>query len=118
MPEIKKVVWLGSSLKDLRELPEMVQGDIGYALWRVQEGKHHADIKPLKGLSSVFEIRVDYDRDTYRAVYTINIGDVIYVLHVFKKKSKKGSVLPKEDGDLIQSRLKWAKELANEKKSN
>jgi phage-related protein len=116
MSQVKKVVWLGSSLKDLRNLPDAVQDDIGYALWRVQESKPHQDIRLLKGLSGVFEIRIDYDRDTYRAVYTVNIGEVIYVLHVFKKKSKKGIVLPKEDADLIQSRLKWAKELANEKK--
>jgi phage-related protein len=116
MSEVKKVVWLGSSLKDLRGLPEAVQNDVGYALWRVQEGKQHQDIKLLKGLSGVYEIGIDYDRDTYRAVYTVNIGEVIYVLHVFKKKSKKGIALPKEDADLIQSRLKWAKELANEKK--
>ena len=116
MPQVKKVVWLGSSLKDLKDLPDSVQDDIGYALWRVQEGKEHQDIKLLKGLPGVFEIGIDYDRDTYRAVYTVNIGDVIYVLHVFKKKSKKGIALPKEDADLIQSRLKWAKELFNEKK--
>ena len=116
MPQVKKVVWLGSSLKDLKDLPDSVQDDIGYALWRVQEGKEHQDIKLLKGLPGVFEIGIDYDRDTYRAVYTVNIGDVIYVLHVFKKKSKKGIALPKEDADLIQSRLKWAKELVNEKK--
>ncbi len=116
MPQVKKVVWLGSSLKDLKDLPDSVQDDIGYALWRVQEGKEHQDIKLLKGLPGVFEIGIDYDRDTYRAVYTVNIGEVIYVLHVFKKKSKKGIALPKEDADLIQSRLKWAKELVNEKK--
>jgi phage-related protein len=116
MAQVKEVVWLGSSLKDLKDLPDTVQDDIGYALWRVQESKPHQDIKPLKGLPSVFEIGVDYKRDTFRAVYTVNIGEVIYVLHVFKKKSKKGITLPKEDADLIQSRLKWAKELANEKK--
>jgi phage-related protein len=46
----------------------------------------------------------------------VNIGEVIYGLHVFKKKSKKGIALPKEDPDLIQSCLKWAKEFVNEKK--
>jgi phage-related protein len=39
MSQVKKVVWLGSSLKDLKGLPDTVQDDIGYALWRVQEGK-------------------------------------------------------------------------------
>ena len=48
MSQVKKVVWLGSSLKDLKDLPDVVQDDIGYGLWRVQEGKAHPDINRLK----------------------------------------------------------------------
>ena len=55
----------------------------------------HKDIKPLKGLSGVQEIRVNFDKDTYRSVYVLNLGDKIYMLHVFKKKSKKRDCHPK-----------------------
>jgi phage-related protein len=68
----------------------------------------------LSGLGGVYEIGVDHDSDTYRGVYAVNIGTAIYVLHVFKKKSKKGIETPKPDMDLIRSRLKLTKEDANE----
>ena len=52
----------------------------------------------------------DFDGDTYRAVYTIKFADVVYVLHSFQKKSKQGIATPKQDMDLIEARLKRAKE--------
>jgi len=46
--------------------------------------------KPLKGFkrAGVFEAAEDFDGDTYRAVYTVKLADVVYVLHVFQKKIK------------------------------
>lgn len=116
MPEEKPVVWIGSSRKDISKLPEDVQHEIGYALHLVQHGESDSSIKPLTGkdLSGVYEIRTDYDSDTYRAVYVVNLGDRIFMLHVFQKKSKKGSETPKPDMDKIRSRLKQAKTLAKE----
>ena len=111
----KGIIWLTGSRKDLAEQPKAVRVKVGYALWQVQEGKHHESIKPLKGISGVYEIRTDHDKDTYRAVYAIKISDSIYVLHVFKKKSKRGIETPKEDMAIIRERLKRAKELADEK---
>jgi phage-related protein len=67
-------------------------------------------------MQGVYEIRVNYDSDTYRTVYVINLGDDIYVLHVFQKKSKQGGKLSKEDSNTIQERLKRAKEIAYERK--
>jgi phage-related protein len=34
---------------------------------------------------------------TYRAVYTVSIGESIYVVHAFQKKSKSGIATPKSD---------------------
>lgn len=84
----------------------------------VQQGEFDSSIKPLKGFSGVYEIRSDFDTDTYRAVYVLNLADVIYVLHVFKKKSKKGSETPKQEIDLIRTRLKRAQEDADERQKN
>ncbi len=109
------MVWIGSSLDDLKDLPEEVQDDIGYVLGSVQQGEFDPNIKPLKGFSGVYEIRADFDTDTYRAMYVLNLADVIYVLHVFKKKSKKGSETPKQEIGLIRTRLKRAQEDANER---
>jgi len=68
--------------------------------------------KPLAGFggASVLEIVDDFQTDTYRAVYTVRFRDVVYVLHAFQKKSKKGIATPKADLDLIKRRLKFAKE--------
>jgi phage-related protein len=110
----KQVIWLSSTLKDLRAMSDDVQDAIGFALGRVQQGQFHSSIKPLKGLPGVQEIRADVEGDTYRAVYVVNLGEFIYMLHVFKKKSKKGSEIPKPDIEVISARLKQAKELANE----
>lgn len=88
---------------------------IGFALDRAQRGLTHHSAKPLRGFSGVFEIVSDYDRDTYRAVYAVKLGDEIYVLHYFQKKSTRGIKTPKQEIDLIRRRLKIAEDLAKEK---
>jgi phage-related protein len=54
----------------------------------------------------------DFDGNTFRAVYTVRIKGVIYVLHAFQKKSKKGISTPKSEIDKIKRRLKEAESLA------
>jgi phage-related protein len=39
------------------------------------------------GSAHVLEIRVDHATDTYRTIYTDSLGDAVYVLHAFQKKS-------------------------------
>jgi phage-related protein len=111
-PLLKPVEWISSSREDLREFPEDVQQMVGFALYRAQLGKKHPDAKPLKGFkgSGVLEIVEDFDGDTYRAVYTVKFEGIIYVLHAFQKKSKHGIATPKQDIDLIEARLKRARE--------
>ncbi len=113
---MKKVIWIGSSLADLQDCPEEVKDDVGYALYEAQQGEMPTKAKPLKGLSGVIEIKTDHYGDTYRTVYTIKLGNKLYVLHVFKKKSKKGISTPKPDMDLIKTRLKAAQTLARSSK--
>jgi phage-related protein len=119
-PPLKPVLWIGSSRKDVRALPAPVQDTIGYALYLAQLGGKHRDAKTLSGFggASVQEIVVDYDRDTYRAVYTVRFADRIYVLHVFKKKSKSGIAMPRSDRELIERRLKQAQEMERDRKRN
>ena len=68
-----------------------------YALEGAQGGETPDKTKPLQGFSGVYEIVRDYARDTYRAVYVANLGDLIYVLHCFQKKSKRGIKTPKKE---------------------
>ena len=72
--EIKSIVWVGSSHKDLKDFPPEVQDEMGYAIYTAQLGDKHPKAKPLKGFSGVMEIRSDYASDTYRSVYTTKIG--------------------------------------------
>ena len=56
----------------------------------------------------------DWDRSTYRAVYTVRFEGVVFVLHIFQKKSKRRAATPKADIDLIRERLKVAEQFAKE----
>ena len=110
----KPVIWVRSSLEDLKALPQKPRRDIGFALSEVQEGGYPDNAKPLQGLSGVYEIRTDFGSSTYRAAYVVNLGENIYVLHVFQKKSKRGAETQKVDIEKIRKRLKRAQELAKE----
>jgi len=113
---LRPVIWIGSSLKNLKKFPDEVQREIGYALYRAQTGSKHHNTKPLKGFDGVMEIISDYDKDTYRGVYAYKLDDDIYMLHTFKKKSKKGIKTPKEEIEIVKQRLKNAKKIAEERK--
>jgi phage-related protein len=104
-PQIKPIVWVGSSHKDLNAFPRTVQKDAGYALWLAQLGEKHDKTKPLKGFSGVMEIVSDYQTDTYRTIYAVKLEIKLYVLHAFQKKSKRGIAAPKKEIDVIRKRL-------------
>ena len=108
----KPVRWVGSSKKDLSEFPVEVRRRVGGALWEAQVGRKAAYAKPLKGFgdAGVLEVVDDFDGDTYRAVYTVRFARAVYVLHAFQKKSKRGAATPKAELDLIEQRLKRARE--------
>lgn len=110
----------GSSLKDLRGFPEEVKDEIGFALYQAQRGLTPRSAKPLKGFTgaSVLEIVDDFQTDTYRAVYTVQFADAVYVLHAFQKKSKRGVETPKVEIELVKARLKLAKEHYQEWRRN
>jgi phage-related protein len=107
--EPKPLVWTGSSWKDFQEFPAEVQSDCGYALHLAQTGKISAEAKALRGIdgggAAVMEIVLDHHRETYRAVYTTKLKGVVYVLHCFQKKSKRGIATPQQDIALIKARL-------------
>ena len=104
---MKKLAWLADSRSNVKSFPAGVQDDIGYALYAAQLGEMSAKAKPLHGLGGgVREIAANDESGTYRAVYTVSIGDSIYVIHAFQKKSKAGIATPKSEIELVQQRLK------------
>ena len=108
----KEVVWIGSCRRDLQSFPDDVKDVVGFALYQAQMGEKHPDAKPLRGYkgAGVLEVVDDYDGDTYRAVYTVKFEGYVYALHAFQKKSKSGRATPKADLDLVDRRLKLARE--------
>uniref|UniRef100_UPI0036D967A8 type II toxin-antitoxin system RelE/ParE family toxin n=1 Tax=Photorhabdus sp. RM322S TaxID=3342825 RepID=UPI0036D967A8 len=115
----KPLVWIGSSKKDLLDLPKDVQRFFGFALDFAQRGEKHDAVKVMKGFggAGVLEVVEDDIGGTYRAVYTVKFDEGVFVLHAFQKKSKHGIATPKEDMDIIRNRLKVAAVMAQEMKN-
>ena len=108
----KPLHFVGDSDRNLRGFPKEVREVMGQALWAAQLGKKHPDAKPLKGFTGagVLEIVSDYDTNTYRGVYTVKLAGIVYVLHTFQKKSKRGIQTTKQDIGLIRQRLRAAEQ--------
>jgi phage-related protein len=106
----KPVFWIASSRKNLKKFPRGVRQTFGQALFDAQTGGKHPDAKPLKGFhgAGVLEVVEDDDGNTYRAVYTVKFAGVVYVLHAFQKKSKRGAKTPAEEIEKVKTRLKEA----------
>ena len=103
---------MASSRKDLAAMPVAVKRDFGGALHAVQDGRTPEGAKSLKGKArGAMQLSEDHDGETYRAVYTVELEDAVYVLHCFQKKSKSGIATPQADIDLIERRLKDARAL-------
>ena len=106
---LKPIEWIGSSKGDLKQFPDTVQDQVGFALYQAQLGRKHRDAKALRGLGArLLEVVSRHDGDTYRAVYTVRFTTVVYVLHAFQKKAKSGIATPKQEIDLVKRRLKTA----------
>jgi phage-related protein/predicted XRE-type DNA-binding protein len=107
---LKPLEWIGSSKRDLLALPGEVVDVFGYALYLAQSGGKHAQAKVLHGFGAagVLEVVENFRGNAYRAVYTVRFEEMVFVLHVFQKKSKSGVATPKPDMDLIWKRLQAA----------
>lgn len=116
-PDLRPIIWMGDAKKNLMAFPPEVIQKIGYKLQLMQSGAIPTDTKPFKGVGSgVFEIALKHDKEAYRCVQALQLGDVIYVLHAFQKKSKAGIATPPRDVQLIKKRYQDAKELADNDK--
>ena len=86
---MKRIQFLGDSLKSLREFPEDAKHDLGYQLDKVQRGEQADDFKPMPSIGKgVEEIRVRDDSGIHRVIYTARLADTVYVLHAFQKKTQ------------------------------
>ncbi len=80
------------------------------ALSVAAEGGKAGIAKPMKGMGSgVFEIALPFRGDAFRVVYAVQLGDDIWVVRAFQKKSTQGIKTPKREIDPIKDRLKRLK---------
>jgi len=115
----RPVVWVGSSRTDLKRFPQPVRRDMGKALYAAQRGETDPAAKPMKGFGGarVMEIVALHDTNTYRAVYTAQSGEAVYVLHAFQKKSKRGIATPAREIDFVRRRLTDAERLHRQRQA-
>ncbi|MBC5799421.1 MAG: type II toxin-antitoxin system RelE/ParE family toxin [Candidatus Eremiobacteraeota bacterium] len=108
---LKPVEWVSSARTNLRAFPQAVQRELGFATVPRADRRDIPERKPLHGsLRGVLEISENDRSGTYRLVYTVQIGEVVYVLHAFQKKSRHGIATPRAELDLIAQRLREARQ--------
>src|SRR6058998_2310642 len=101
-----------SALKEFETFPEGARSICLAALTIAAEGGKADIAKPMRGLGSgVFEIALPFRGDAFRVVYAVQLGEDIWVVHVFQKKSTRGIKTPKAEIDLLKDRLKRLKEM-------
>jgi len=110
----RPIQWLGSSFRNFGRLPIDAQNEISLQLREVQRGFQPLDWKPMKSVGvGVKEIRVRIRNDIFRAIYLAKYSDVIYVLHIFQKKS--GNT---KNRDIDIARRRFRSIVAERKKGN
>lgn len=60
--DVKPILWVGSSKRDLMDMPSVVRSDFGYGLHQAQIGEFPDSAKPLTGFggASVIELLQDH----------------------------------------------------------
>ena len=110
--QTRPISWIKAARKEFEKFPVDAQSICLSALTIAAEGGKADIAKPFKGLGSgVFEIALPFRGNAYRVVYVVQIGDEIWVVHTFQKKSTRGIKTPQREIDTIASRLKQLKEM-------
>jgi phage-related protein len=108
----RPVSWIKAALKEFETFPEEARSICLAALTIAAEGGKSDIAKPMLGLGSgVFEIALPFRGDAFRIVYAVQLGEEVWVVHAFQKKSKQGRKTPQREIDLIKDRLKRLKEM-------
>jgi phage-related protein len=111
----RPISWLKAALKDFEGFPLEAQEECKVALGIAAEGGKADIAKSMRGLGSgVFEIALAHRGDAFRVVYAVQIGNELWVVHAFQKKSTRGIKTPKHEIDLIADRIKRLKQMLKE----
>lgn len=99
-----KVAWEGDSLDVVKAFPAAVRQEMGLDIRRLQQGTMPHDSRPMQSIGKgVFELRQRDENGWYRLIYLARVGDTLYMLHGFTKKSAKTS---RNDLAIAANRLK------------
>ena len=108
----RPISWIKAALKEFERFPEGARSICLAALTIAAEGAKADIAKPMRGLGSgVFEIALPFRGNAFRVIYAVQLGDEIWVVHAFQKKSTQGIKTPPHEIDLIKDRLKQLKEM-------
>ncbi len=112
IPKTRPVSWIKAALKEFETFPDGARSICLAALTIAAEGGKADVAKPMHGLGpGVFEIALPFRGDAFRVVYAVQLGEEIWVVHAFQKKSTQGVKTPQREIDLIKDRLKRLKEM-------
>jgi phage-related protein len=107
----RPVSWIRAALREFETFPERARSICLTALTVAAEGGKSDIAKPMHGLGSgVFEIALPFRGDAFRVVYAVQLGEDLWVIHAFQKKSTQGIKTPQREIELIKDRLKRLKE--------
>ena len=81
---VQKITWVLSIIEELEIIPAKY-------------------FKKIEGVSSIYEVRIDFGGNTYRILGFFHKGDFIVLTNGFMKKSKK---TPKDEISLSENRMK------------
>jgi phage-related protein len=108
----RPVSWIKAALREFEAFPQEARSICLAALTIAAEGGKADIAKPMKGMGSgVFEIALAHRGDAFRVIYAVQLGEAVWVVHAFQKKSTRGIKTPKHEVDLIKERLKRLKEM-------
>jgi phage-related protein len=112
MTDTRPISWVKAARKEFDGFPEKVKTEALGSLTIAAEGAKADNAKPLHGLGSgILEIVLNDRSGTYRVVYAVQLGDDLWVVHAFQKKSRSGIKTPPQEIELIRQRLKRLKEI-------
>jgi phage-related protein len=102
----RAISWVKAARKDFQDFPMGAQQEMARALTILAEGRMPDMAKPLTGLGAgVMELALRHHGDAFRVVYALRLGDDIWVIHAFQKKSISGIATPKREMELVRERL-------------
>ena len=103
---MNRVIILDVCIKELKKFPIEIQGDVVDIVSRINRGEllQMPLSRPMPSIGlKVHELRLKDKTGQFRFFYWIKVGDAIYFVHAFQKKTQE---LPRKEIDIVIKRVK------------